>query len=83
MKKVTLNLTPYTCLSIYSFLDEFIGEFENDPQLQSIQKCFAEYKSQMLKNMSPQQIEDAVAENEVNFLLGRTPKKRRNGEKPY
>ena len=74
-KKVIIELEPYNSIAILSFLREYINdESEGDYRFKAIQDAVDEYEQQIYKNVSEKQLEDAIAENEVNKLIGKWPK---------
>jgi len=74
-KKVIIELEPYNSIAILSFLREYINdETEGDYRFKAIQDAVDEYEQQIYKNVSEKQLEDAIAENEVNKLIGKWPK---------
>lgn len=75
--KVQVNLTPYNSLTILSFLREFIhAGMTDDYKLQAIKEAVEEYEEEVYKNMTNEQLSDAVSENSVNQLIGKSPKRK-------
>lgn len=80
MKNVKIELTPYNAMSILAFLREFINEDNNDdPKFKAIHDAVDQYGSQITKNISMDQLDDYNAENQVNQLIGKSPKAKNNG----
>jgi hypothetical protein len=76
-KKVTIELTPYNTLAILSFLREYVNdETKGISEFQAINDAVDEYEKQVYSNISDSQIEDAIAESEVNDLIGKHPEKK-------
>lgn len=71
---VTIELTPYNALGILKFCREFINDDNKDDyRFKAIHDAVAEFEEQIYKNVSINQLEDAIAENEVNYLIGKWP----------
>lgn len=73
MKKIIIELTPYTALAIHSFLSEFEPEMNADKKWQSLKDAHEEFKNEFFKKASNEQIDDAIAEARVHELLERSP----------
>jgi hypothetical protein len=73
-KSVKIELTPYNGMTILSFLREWINDdVKHDPQFQAIREAVDEFEASLTKNITNDQITDAVAENQVNQLIGKSP----------
>jgi hypothetical protein len=73
-KKVKLELTPYNALAIIKFCREFINEDNKDDyRFKAIHEAVDEYEKEIYKNVSIEQLDDAIAENKVNHLIGKWP----------
>ena len=78
---ITIELTPYEAAAIYAFLREWFNESNSDVnELQAMHSVVNSFENEMLKKWSYEVNNDAIAECEINFLLGRQPKNR--GGKP-
>lgn len=76
-KKVTIELTPYDALAILKFCREFVNDdTKGDRRFKAIQDAVDEYENEIYKKLSIEQLDDAIAENEVNFLIGKWPYKK-------
>jgi len=74
--KITIKLTPHNAICILSFLCEFFTDENKDvPEFAAIHEALHEYETQIVNNINHEQIDDAIAEAEVNKLLGRVPKR--------
>ena len=74
-KNVTIELTPYDALAILKFCREFINDdTKGDYRFKAIEDAVNEYEKQIYKNVSSEQLDDAIAENQVNRLIGKWPK---------
>lgn len=74
MEKIKIELHAYNAFAILSFLREFINENTRDKYgLKALQDAVNEYEWQVLNKSSLQQIEDAIVENKVNILIGKSP----------
>ena len=74
-KNVTIELTPYDALAILKFFREFINDdTKGDYRFKAIEDAVNEYEKQIYKNVSSEQLDDAIAENQVNRLIGKWPK---------
>lgn len=72
--KVTISLTPHNALAILAFMCEFLNdENRSNPEFQAIHEALDEYQTSLTINITEEQIDDAVAEAQVNFLLGKSP----------
>jgi NH3-dependent NAD+ synthetase len=72
--KVKLELTPYNAMAILKFCREFINdETKCDYRYKAIQDAVDEYEQQIYDKVSEEQLDDAIAENEVNHLIGKWP----------
>lgn len=79
--KVNIKLSPHNAIAILSFLTEFFyDENRDDPELQAMHDAVDEYEESILDNITEQQVDDAIAEANVNELLGKTPKRRDNDD---
>jgi hypothetical protein len=78
--KVLIELNPYTALAILSFCREYINdETKGDYRFKAINEAVDEYEAEVCCKISSDQIRDAVAENEVNRLIGKWPTQTPNG----
>lgn len=77
IKKVQLALSPYCALTICSFLAEFREDFDKDKELIGLKTAFEEFFKEVALKTSQDQIKDAIAEVEVNILLGKSPDRKR------
>lgn len=69
----TIKLRPHDALVILSFLREFINDdVKYDPQFTAIRGAVDAYEKEVYK-MSHAQLDDAIAEVEVNKLIGKCP----------
>jgi lipoate-protein ligase A len=76
MKKVNLELRPYTALAIVKFCREFINdENKRDKRFAAIHESVQEYEDEVYKKISMNQLEDAILECMVNDLTERHPPK--------
>ena len=74
-KNVTIELTPYDALAILKFCREFINDdTKGDYRFKAIEDAVNEYEKQIYKKVSSEQLDDAIAENQVNRLIGKWPK---------
>lgn len=74
--KITIQLTPHNAICILAFLCEFFtDENKHEPEFAAMHEALEEYESEVVKNMTYDQIDDAIAEAEVNKLLGKVPKR--------
>lgn len=72
--KITIKLTPHNAICILSFLCGFFTDENKDvPEFAAIHEALEEYASQVVNNITHEQIDDAIAEAEVNKLLGKVP----------
>lgn len=72
--KVNIQLTPHNAICILSFLCEFFTDENKDvPEFAAIHEALHEYETQIVNNINHEQIDDAIAEAEVNKLLGKSP----------
>ena len=63
-------------MSILRFLREFINEdISGDYKFKAIQDAVAEYENQIVENITPAQLDDCEYENQVNQLIGKSPKR--------
>lgn len=74
-KKINIELTPYNAVAILSFLREYFNEeTEGDYQFKAMQDATAQYEQEIYAKLSPDLLDDAMQENEVNRLIGKWPK---------
>lgn len=72
--KLKIELEPYTALALISFLREFVNEENADDfRFKAIHDAVAEYEKQVYDRITPDQLQDAMHENEVNRLTGKWP----------
>lgn len=72
--KITIQLTPHNAICILSFLCEFFTDENKDvPEFAAMHEALHEYETQIVNNINHEQIDDAIAEAEVNKLLGKVP----------
>ena len=71
MGKVMIALSPYQACTLKHFLRQFIND--NTPELKglgAIKKAVQEYEKELLRNISADQINEALIETEINEILG-------------
>jgi len=68
-----ISLTPYEACSLVAFLDEFKEDFEGRPDCEAIRNVIKVFSDQVYANLSDKDIDEALAENAVNKLIGRAP----------
>ncbi len=79
--KIPVQLSPYNALTLLSFLWEFIPDKANVPyKLTALKEAIDEYSDQIFLNITEEQFEDYKKENEINQLIGKSPKSQRNGK---
>lgn len=72
--KVKIELTTYNSLAILKFCREYINDStQGDIKFQSINDAIDEYEKQIYDNISRDQLDDALQENQVNKLIGKWP----------
>ncbi len=73
--KVTLELKPYNAMTILRFLREFVNEdLTDDYQFTAIREAVDEYEKQIYKKISIPMLDEVEVENEVNQLIGKSPR---------
>lgn len=76
MEKVKIELTPYAAMSLLSFLSEFESDMVGlGEQGKALWDAYKEYESEVVKNITNEQLEEGEAENKVNQLIGKSPKR--------
>lgn len=74
MRKVLIELSPYNALAILAFCREYINdETEGDYRVKAIQDAVKEYENEIYKKVGMPQLDDAIAENQVNKVIGKCP----------
>lgn len=73
MDKIKIELTPYAALTLLRFLCEFDLENQDSPNVISLVESYKEYKQQIEKQITHEQITDAVLTREINKLLDHEP----------
>lgn len=74
--KVPLELKPYSAISILSFCREWINEdTADDYQFQAIREAVDELELQLARHLTEEQWEEIRAENQVNQLIGKSPRR--------
>ncbi len=75
--KIPVELTPYNALTLLSFLWEFIPDKSSVPyNLTALKEAIDEYSDQIFLNITDEQFEDYKKENEINQMIGKSPKAR-------
>ena len=76
VSKITIELTPYDAASILSFMREFFDEGNKDvPHFKAIHKAVDCFSKEITDNITVDQLDDMQAENQVNQLIGKSPRK--------
>ena len=71
---VNIELSPYNALAILCFCHEFLeDQAKDDYRFKAIFDAVHEYEQQIYKKVTEKQLQDAIAENEVNRLIGKWP----------
>lgn len=79
MAKVKLELEPYDAITILSFLREFINEDNADVyQFKAIHEAVESFQDELASKLTAAQREEINAVNQVNQLIGKSPKAKRN-----
>ena len=77
--KITIELRPYDALAIYCFMSEFVNDDNKHlSEMAAIHESLDNYKVELFKKISSDQLDDAVLENQINFITGRNPPKANN-----
>jgi hypothetical protein len=75
MEKVKIELDPHTALTLYTCSNSFIELMEKtEVNMSSFKEIVEGYKKELLKKMSMDQIDEALAIEEVNGLIGKYKK---------
>jgi|GEM_PF-2560129 len=74
--KVPLEMNPYNAMAILAFCSEFITEDITEYKFQAIKEAVSEMEMQLARNLTDQHWEEINAENKVNQLIGKSPKKK-------
>jgi hypothetical protein len=75
MEKVKIELDPHTALTLYTCSNLFIELMEKtEVNMSSFKEIVEGYKKELLKKMSMDQIDEALAIEEVNGLIGKYKK---------
>lgn len=73
-KNVLIELAPYDALAILAFCREYINdETKDDYRFKAIQDAVYNYEQQIYLKVGNDQLDDAIAENETNRLIGKWP----------
>ncbi|HEY4326125.1 MAG TPA: hypothetical protein VGN20_19200 [Mucilaginibacter sp.] len=75
MQKIKIELSPHDAMLLASFHAEFAGDLVGDNRFISLNVAINNYFEQVVKNMDDTKLDDAMAEIEVNILLGRSPER--------
>lgn len=74
--KVPLELKPYNAISILAFCREWVNDgTPNDYKFQALKEAVDELEHQLARNLTDEQWEEIRAENQVNQLIGKSPKR--------
>lgn len=74
--KVPIELRPYTAITILGFLREFVNDdLVGDYMFQALREAVDEYEQQVSRALTDEQLEEIRAENQVNQLIGKSPKR--------
>lgn len=72
---VKIELSPYAALAILRFLREFINDdVKDDYQFRAIYEAVEEFNDQIYQNVTTAHLDEALAVNAVNKLIGKIPK---------
>lgn len=75
MSTIKIELTPYNACALKNFLREFINKkTETHKSLTAISKAVDQFEKEILDKITPEQIDEALHESNVNELLGYEPK---------
>lgn len=73
--KIKIELSPYNAAAIYGFMREFINEENADEyRFKAIHEAVDEFEKELNK-ITSDQLEDLIAENQINQLIGKSPKR--------
>lgn len=73
---VKIEITPYNALTILSFCREFINDDNKDNYMfKAIHEAVQQFENQVYEKIDDTMFEDAMQENQVNQLIGKSPKR--------
>lgn len=74
--KVKIELTPYNAMTILAFLKEYEEDIVGlGEQGKALHGAVKEYEAQIYENITDKELDDCDAENQVNQLIGKSPKR--------
>lgn len=78
MEKVKLELNPYNAITVLSFMREFVNEDNQDEyKFRAIHEAVQEYEEEIARKLTNEHWDEIHATNEINQLIGKSPKKRK------
>ena len=74
MEKVKIELSPHHACTLKFFLRLFINKWtKRYKRMKTINEAVESYEKELLKNITPEQVDEAMNEAEINRILGYQP----------
>jgi len=69
MNRVKIELSPFDALTIMTLTDLFRKKLEHIPDCSRILDSINNYKDQVIQNITPEEVEDAIMDKEIFMAL--------------